>query len=244
FETLDLGRQQRAYPEPRRETLAGATPADFLSALERAAVVHVLAHGVLDPYRERGSGILLGPGAESDGSLWPEDLEHLEPRSRALVVLASCGTAVGPRRTGDDGPTSFASTLLARGASGVITTAARLELRLAEDLTARFHHHLARGQSAAEALRRSKEELGSRDRARAFALAKVRLLGSVAGPFEHQPLIEGRTKTTPWLVGGAVVALLVALLAKLRRSRPPSRRPGALAEPSGVAAVGMRSRRD
>lgn len=220
---IDVSRSTRPYAGGRARSVVDPAPTadDLWRALDDSAVVQVLAHGVLDPFRERGSGIVLAPGIDGRELLWPEDVEAQAFRARALTLLTSCGTAVGPRRTGDDEPTSIAASLLERGASGVYTTSAKLELGLAEDLAGALHRALASGASAAEALRRARAELGRRDRARAYDLARIRLLGSPAGPFEDRP-IRSRTSRT------AVTALTLAamLLIGLGIARRARRRAG------------------
>ncbi|WP_145067828.1 CHAT domain-containing protein [Engelhardtia mirabilis] len=198
---------------------------DLTRALDRAAVVQVLAHGVQDPFRERGSGLVLFGEGDELGLVWSEDLQQLPKQPRGLVLLTSCGTSVGPRRTGDDEPANLAGALLARGASGVLTTGSKLEYSLAQDLALEVHRHLAQGTSAAEALRAARATLGAGDRLRAFELAQVQLLGSPRSP------LEGRPSRSPdpswWLLVVTPAALLAAAVALALRRRTLGARTGA-----------------
>ncbi len=188
-EELELEAVAAAYDRDRRAILRSPPPvaADLRQALDSAAVVQVLAHGVFDPFRERGAGLLLAPntadpGESGDGFVWSEDLARLGQQPRGLVLLTSCGTSIGPRRLGDDEPTDLATTLLERGAAAVVTTREKLELSLADQLSRALHRNLARGDGPAEALRSARAAVAGRDVLRGFEVSRVRLLGRDLNP--------------------------------------------------------------
>lgn len=212
---------------PARRTLhidPPATPGDLLGALESSAVVQVLAHGIQEPGREFGSAVALAPTPDRSGILWADDVTALDWRPRGLVVLASCGAALGPRRTGDDVLPHLSGSLLEIGASGVIATRAPLELDLAVELSTVFHRELTSGHSAAEALRRARAELAADGPLRALAAARVQLIGAPRNPLPPTSLgPPAQAGRVPWALSAAAAGALtlVAVLLVRRRAGGP-----------------------
>jgi len=78
-------------------------------------------------------------------------------RRTRLVVLAACGTARGRQRPGQTN-ISVARAFLSAGVPTVVATLWPIDDGPAADFFPRFHRHLVRGQSAAEALRAAQLE--------------------------------------------------------------------------------------
>ncbi len=185
LEPADVAPLLRAF-DPRRVRLElDATPERVRAlALEDVPLVHVLAHGVFDPHRTRGAALALGSDADGASLFGCEDLERL--KLSGLVVLAACGTALGPRRIGEDDLAHLGGAVLAAGARAVVLTRAPLALERSLALFERVHAELRAGSPPAEALRRARAEQPADDPWARLEAAHLQVVG--AG---HVPLVFG-----------------------------------------------------
>lgn len=121
-----------------------------------ARIVHLATHAVIDERPGRGAAILLAPGENDDGLLYPDEIVNLQYRAD-LTVLAGCRTALSPGSQEGDALSSLTGAFLASGSPGVLATL----WEVGDDATAAFmeqlYHELGKGRRPAEALRRTKQ---------------------------------------------------------------------------------------
>jgi len=147
-----------------RERLAGD--------LRPYAVVHLAAHGYVDPDFPRRTGIALafgeGDDDEASGYLTVDEVLDLDLDAN-LVVLSACDTARGAIRDGE-GIESMARAFLYAGARGVVASLWQVSDRAATDTMEAFYRAvLDEGIPPARALRTAKLALRhSQDRERGF----------------------------------------------------------------------------
>ncbi|MEW9530011.1 CHAT domain-containing protein [Microbispora sp. NPDC049125] len=124
---------------------APATRQEVLSALERAEVLHVAAHGMFSPRSPMLSRITL-----DDGPLMAYDLLKAR-RAPRLVVLSACdaGMAHAPL---DGAALGLAGAFLDRGSACVVAGVVPVRDDEALTLMTLFHALVAEGRSAADAL--------------------------------------------------------------------------------------------
>jgi CHAT domain-containing protein len=128
-----------------------ATPARFVEAASRSALIHYAGHADSDPTRAHGA-LLLAPGPADLGILGSSEIaRHPLPR-RPLVVLAACGTLRGdPLHVA--GMSSLARAFLSAGARGVVASFWEIDDDVAAPLFLRFHQEIRTGARPARALR-------------------------------------------------------------------------------------------
>src|SRR5262249_5221920 len=107
-----------------------ATPAALRGAdFARYDIVHLLAHGALDPTGERGHGVALAADPQHpDGMLWRRAV--VGRSVPGLVILSGCQVGRAPRRLGEDPSENLGGAFLRAGATAVIQS--RADLRLSE----------------------------------------------------------------------------------------------------------------
>ena len=123
----------RLFPSSRTYLGAEATKANFRSALESGALVHVATHATMNARNPLFSQLDLaagGPGPENNGRLAVHELLAYRVAS-PLVFLSGCETALGSAwstrfDTGED-YTTIAQTLLYAGAGNVVATLWRID---------------------------------------------------------------------------------------------------------------------
>ncbi len=168
-----------AFPPERVQNLLGpdATRERLQDGeLESAAVLHIFAHGVRDPSRERAAGLVLSPDPSCDGLFFGEDAERL--RAPPLVILSACGAGRGPARAGDAGASDLSGAFLEAGADAVVLSASETDFRATALFDERLHAELARGATTAQALREARKALLSRgDLADPFHWSQMRVIG-------------------------------------------------------------------
>ena len=120
------------------------------TALARAQVVHVAAHGRHQTENPLFSAIVL-----ADGPLFAHELE----RSALHVVLSACELGVATVRPGDEA-LGLTSVLLQLGTVGVVSGVSRVGDRVAEQVMSSYHRRLVSGFDSASALA---EALGDSD---------------------------------------------------------------------------------
>ncbi|MGH9126470.1 MAG: CHAT domain-containing protein, partial [Acidimicrobiales bacterium] len=131
----------------RADRLVGsaATAPAVLSALERAAVAHLAAHGTFRADSPMFSSVLL-----ADGPLTVYDLERLR-RAPDTVVVAACDAAVSAVRTGD-GLLGTGAALIGLGVRSVVAPVMPVPDHATVPIMVALHRHLLAGDTPAEAL--------------------------------------------------------------------------------------------
>jgi hypothetical protein len=171
----------------RRTTLRGpmATSAGLSRALAETQpdALYLLVHGVNDPYRELSGGLVL-----SGGPTYGSELTAASFASPALVALAACGSARGPRRVGDDGVAQLAGAFFGSGAVCTVQAAGDLALEPTLAQLARLGTGIRQGESPAEALRAAREQLARVPRFdHPFYLQSLRVVGLGLSPLLSAP---------------------------------------------------------
>ena len=164
---VDVGRSPLSYVRQELDALEGVHGSmmtrinpgrdAILSAMDRADVVHIVAHGRASAKRGSFTGLQFGPSASkhtisvSDILSWPNAL------NAGVVVLSSCEVAMSQRSPGDNG-VGVPQALLERGVASVIAPLWRLEdsdgtIETMVDI----HKRLKGGTSAGEAVARAQQ---------------------------------------------------------------------------------------
>jgi len=160
YPTLDVRGETKAAQLAMRNSLlvtgAEATADAIRSSAQRFDTLHIATHALRDS--ESGEPALVF----ADGLLSTSEVETTIPaRVGSLVVLAACSTSRG--RSSMDGNLSLARAFVAAGASAVVASLWDTDDRDAQFLFKRFYEELARGASAADALRVAQLSLFHRD---------------------------------------------------------------------------------
>ncbi|MEQ1893060.1 MAG: CHAT domain-containing protein [Planctomycetota bacterium] len=187
--------QRRALGASRRDfrTLenGAATLSGLRAALEKdkPSFLDLLAHGVHDPRLELGAGLALAPEFEGDdGLVWLEELAALNFVGPPLVALATCQSARGPRRVGDDGLALLSGVFFSAGTRCLLQSAQALALEPTIELLAQVTSVVAEGGSPAGALRDARRKLADQDEwADPFYWAPLRVVGLGFAPLHPLP---------------------------------------------------------
>ena len=199
-------------------------------AASGARVVHLVSHTIVDERRGRGAAILLSPGEESDGLLYPHEIAALD-YPVDLTVLAACRTALGSAE-GGNALATLTGSFLAAGSSAVVATLWDVGDSATRAFMEQFYFELGRGLEPAGALREAKRRMiadpGWNDRTVWAAYVLIGDAGPVApGRFDRR-----------WLFAVALVAGGLLLWLGFRygatRKRPGSER--AIGAPSSSSA--------
>ena len=152
-----------AYPPLRRRIVAGAeaTKARFdtmarAGEFANAGVVHVAAHGYLDPDQPQWSSLVLGDGRGGAAYVTAAELATYE-LGADLVVLSACETALGKDVAGE-GLFGLPYALSVAGARATLLTLWPVSDDSAGTFMTRFHAKLARGIAPVVALTQTKRE--------------------------------------------------------------------------------------
>lgn len=121
------------------------------------SVVHVAAHGELDPSNPLFSRIWLAPDENSEGALAVHEVYDMALTQTDLVVLSACETQLGAHSQGDD-IVGLNRAFIYAGASTVIASLWTVDDRATGLLMRSFYTHLKRGNGKAEALRMAQSE--------------------------------------------------------------------------------------
>ncbi len=125
--------------------------AEFLRMAPRYRILHIAAHGELDPANPLFSRIWLAPKEGDGGALAVHEVYDLELPRTDLVVLSACETQLGARSNGDD-IVGLNRAFLYAGASSVIASLWTVDDQATAALMRSFYTHLKRGMGKAEAL--------------------------------------------------------------------------------------------
>ena len=129
---------------------------DFLKTADQSDIVHFSMHAELDPAEPFRSFLAFQPTDVNRGRLTVEDLLNIPLRTGSMAFLASCET--GKVMTGE-GLVSLSWAMMGSGASTVISAQWEANDRSTGVFTRTFYRNLQKGLSAAEALRRTSEEM-------------------------------------------------------------------------------------
>jgi len=132
-----------------------ATKASILQQMNKARIIHLATHGLLDDFKGLGvpGAIALAPdntGQINDGLLTADEILNLNLNA-VLVILSACDTAEG-RITGD-GVVGLSRSLISAGASSVIVSLWAVSDDSTEFLMTRFYENLRQNPDQAVALR-------------------------------------------------------------------------------------------
>ncbi len=174
-----------------------------------ARVVHLATHTVIDERPGRGAAVLLAASETDDGLLYPREIADLELRAD-LAVLAACQTALASEEGGGS-ITTLTGAFLAAGTRGVVATLWDVEDRVTATFMDQFYWQLSRGATAAEALRRTKQEFRRQPEWREPHLwAGYVLTGSAPPVVERRGLMW-------WIAGGLALAAVAIVVSRRRR---------------------------
>ncbi|GAX40540.1 TPR repeat-containing protein [Tolypothrix sp. NIES-4075] len=132
-----------------------ATKASILQQMNKARIIHLATHGLLDDFKGLGvpGAIALAPdhtGQINDGLLTADEILNLNLNA-VLVVLSACDTGEG-RITGD-GVVGLSRSLISAGASSVIVSLWAVSDDSTEFLMTKFYENLRQNPDQAVALR-------------------------------------------------------------------------------------------
>jgi hypothetical protein len=203
--------------------VGAAATVEALDEAGSARVVQIIAHGVFEHDQVLPAHLVLTPSARSAEGLYSCRDAASSP-APPLVVLASCYSGAGPTRRGNEMATDFSGAYLGAGAESVLLSNSRIEGHLTAALLARFHLALARGESAAEALRGARrwvaDEMGE---AALLATASLRLVGRAQRPVFDRP--DDRWRDRILALAGVSLLALGLFVSVRRRSlgdQPPA----------------------
>ncbi|MDP9120064.1 MAG: CHAT domain-containing tetratricopeptide repeat protein [Acidobacteriota bacterium] len=166
--------------ETRVLTRERATSREVLKALASADLVHLAAHSVEDRKDPARSHFVLSPDAGGPESLSSSSILRLHLAHTRLIVLAACGTHVGPVSP-SEGAQSLASAFLAVGVPAVVASLWNVDDEGTERLSVRLHEGLRRGADALASLRMAQLEELSRQGGRFdWTWAGFQVFGGVA----------------------------------------------------------------
>jgi CHAT domain-containing protein/tetratricopeptide (TPR) repeat protein len=130
---------------------------EHLREASAAPLLHIATHAFVDPGAIEQSRILFS--AERPGGpatyLFLKEAYELPLTNVELAVLSACDTERG-RVLAGEGVESFSRAFLAAGARSTVTTLWRVSDATTASFMRVFYHHLQRGMTRAEALRRAK----------------------------------------------------------------------------------------
>jgi CHAT domain-containing protein len=152
-----------SFPIARREIVAGAdaTKARFVQlsrngTLSSTRYLHIAAHGLLAADAPQWSSLVLGGDNGAPGYVTAAELATLDIRAD-LVVLSACETALGKEVAGE-GLFGLPYALSVAGARATLLTLWPVADAPTALFMRRFYAKLARGDTPAEALARTKRE--------------------------------------------------------------------------------------
>ena len=140
----EVGALAASWPGARHLVGADATVAATTTALDRAPLVHVAAHG-----HHRESSPLFSSMRMADGPVFAHELA--KGSGAEVVVLSACELGAATVRTGDE-PLGFTAALLDADVGTVVAGVTRVRDDVAHDVMCDMHRDLAAGASPARAL--------------------------------------------------------------------------------------------
>ena len=181
-----------------------------------APLLHIATHAFVDPGAVEQSRILFSAERANGPAtyLFLKEAYELPLTNVELAVLSACDTERG-RLLAGEGVESFSRAFLAAGARSTVTTLWRVPDATTASFMRLFYHHLQRGASRAEALRRAKlrflEEGG--------ALAHPHYWAAFVLTGEGLRPVSTATRWRSVLAAAIALAVLVALLIYAKRRK-------------------------
>jgi len=156
LEAVDVG---NVYADAVVLTGNKATKRAFLRNAGRFDIVHFAGHALANDRYPMLSRLLLARESSDDpGVLFAHEILEADLSRTSLVVLAACGTAVGPIKKGE-GAIGLARPFLARGVPAVVATLWDVDDRASRLLFQTFYQALHAGESPTRALRAAQLDL-------------------------------------------------------------------------------------
>ncbi len=159
-----------------------ASKAMFLKQSGDYHILHLAAHGELDPANPLFSRIWLARDESDSGALTVHDVYDMDLPKTSLVVLSACETQLGAQSKGDD-IIGLNRAFIYAGAATVLASLWTVDDRATGLLMRSFYTHLRRGLGKAESLRAAQSET-RRQYPNPYYWAAFVLTGD-AGPAPH-----------------------------------------------------------
>lgn len=210
----------------------GATETAFCQSMQRAGILHVASHAIVNASSPLRNAILLRPDEQgatrgdvnsepsgsSDGILFLHELQSQQSEI-PMVVLSGCSTARGTLR-GGEGMEGLQYAFRAMGAQSTVSTLWPVADEASVELMASFYRHLQAGHSKDRALRQAQLEYVDThaEMASPFFWAPPVLYGS------PEPIPLKSSSVLPWWAWGLVSVIgifLLGLLVWWQRDRSP-----------------------
>lgn len=134
-----------------------ATKSALVAGLPGSQVLHISAHGVVNPRDPRFSFLALAVEGEDDGLLYAHELASLPLDDTRLVYLSVCESAAGSVSQ-IEGPLSLARAFLEQRVPAVIGAVWKVNDVPAEAFARLFYNRLRQGLSPSEALTAAQRE--------------------------------------------------------------------------------------
>lgn len=115
-------------------------------------ILHLAAHGALEPSNPMFSALLLSGDAKNDGRLNAHEVYDLDLRDTTLVVLSACDTSLGQRSRGDE-MIGLSRAFMHAGTPSVLASLWKVDDRATLQFMRHFYFELAAGKDNARALR-------------------------------------------------------------------------------------------
>jgi tetratricopeptide (TPR) repeat protein len=131
--------------------------ASFASLAAEAGVLHLAAHARIDDQHPWRSGLRLAPAAGEEGVIRAAEVASMRLPA-CLAFLSGCDTA-GGRVLSGEGVLGLTGAFLAAGVPAVVATLRPVDDRATVRLVEAFYDALARGETAAGALRRAQNDV-------------------------------------------------------------------------------------
>lgn len=168
-----------------------ATPQQFLSRAGSHAIIHVAAHGVVNPDTPSQSYLLFHDLLNASMLM-----SQLHTDKTRLVVLGACSSA-GGLPVGAEGIAPLVRPIVGAGVPGVVGALWDIDDATASHLLVSFHQDYRRGKDAAKALRDAQLTMlhsGKPGQAPARFWAPFQAIGYASSPFAP---VENTTKEKP-----------------------------------------------
>ncbi|MCK4549189.1 MAG: CHAT domain-containing protein, partial [Candidatus Krumholzibacteria bacterium] len=177
------------FKDDKRIILTGAEASEAVLkrtiAEKPSRMIHIAAHGLVDPVTPAASSIALSasPGDGEDGFLHTLEILALPVESR-LVVLSACETATG-RVSRGEGVVGLSRAFLGAGASAVVSSLWAVPDESTAELMRFFYDYMAgKNKPAFEAINEARKNLlDSKEYSHPFHWASFIVIGSEKAPW-------------------------------------------------------------
>lgn len=129
-----------------------ATENAVIQLIEKAQIIHLATHGLLDNFLGFQSSLALAPDGKDDGFLTAREILNLKLKAE-LVVLSACDTGRG--RINGDGVIGLSRSFIAAGAPSVIVSLWKVPDEPTAELMFSFYQNLQKTTDKAQALRQA-----------------------------------------------------------------------------------------